>query len=118
MDHVRQKVFIDAITAAEKRHFASPEWGEVRMELADLACDPAYQRRGAGRALTEWGLREARGRKLPVMLTASPMGREVYRKLGFRDLEHLELGVEGEEERVGIWVMVWTPEGWEEPGES
>jgi predicted N-acetyltransferase YhbS len=114
MNPQRQKLFVDAIVAAEKRHFG-PEWGKARIELADLACDPAYQRRGAGTSLTEWGLRKAKKQGLPVMLTASPLGRLIYKKLGFRDLEYLECGVEGEEEKVGTWVMVWTPEGWRKP---
>jgi predicted N-acetyltransferase YhbS len=105
---------MDAITAAEKRIFG-PEWGNLRMELADLACDPKFQRRGAGTVLTEWGLEKARVQGLPIMLTASPLGRKVYQKLGFRDLEYIECGVEGEEERAGAQVMVWTPEGWKGP---
>jgi GNAT superfamily N-acetyltransferase len=111
MDPRRQKTFIDAITAAEKRNFG-PEWGEKRMELADMACDPEYQRRCAGTALVQWVLDKATKEGLPVMLTASPLGRLLYKKLGFRDLEYIECGVEGEEEKVGTWVMVWTPEGW------
>jgi predicted N-acetyltransferase YhbS len=116
MDPKRQKVFIDTIVAAEKRHFG-PEWGKARMELADLACNPVYQRRGAGTSLTEWGIEKAKEQGLPIMLTASPLGRLVYKKLGFRDLEYVECGIEGEDEKVGTWVMVWTPEGWEKPSD-
>jgi GNAT superfamily N-acetyltransferase len=113
MSPLRQKLFIDAITAAEK-HYLGPEWGSKRLELADCVADPKYQRRGAGKALLEWGLKKAREANVPVTLTASPMGRELYLHLGFRELGLFDCGVEGEEERVRTWVMVWVPEGWEE----
>ncbi|KIW09096.1 uncharacterized protein PV09_00041 [Verruconis gallopava] len=112
MDPTRQAEFIDAITAAERRCFG-PQWGQHRMELADLACHPAFQRRGAATALTRWGMAKASLQGVPVMLTASPMGRKVYLNLGFRELDYFEVG--GGIERIGTWVMVWTPDGWEAP---
>lgn len=111
MNPKRQQIFIDAITAAEKQHLG-PEWGPKRLELADCAADPLYHRRGAGKALLEWGMEKAREENVPITLTASPMGRELYLRLGFRELDVFECGEEGGEERVRTWVMVWTPEGW------
>lgn len=113
MDPTRQAQFISAITAAEKKYLGA-QWGPKRLELADCAVDPVYQRRGAGRALVEWGLQMARRDNVPVTLTASPMGRALYLSLGFRELGRFDVG-EGEAwdgERVRTWVMVWVPEGW------
>lgn len=118
MNPRRQQIFIDAIIAAEKQYLGS-EWGNKRLELADCAADPLYHRRGAGKALLEYGLEKAREANVPITLTASPMGRLLYLRLGFRELGFFDCGEEGEEgegkgeeEKVRTWVMVWTPEGW------
>lgn len=53
--------------------------------LDTCAVDPAFQRRGVAGKLVEWGLEEAKRRGgLECMTEASPMGRTVYTKLGFR----------------------------------
>ncbi len=55
------------------------------LTLDTCAVDPAFQRRGVAGKLVEWGLEEARRRGgLECTTEASPMGRTVYRKLGFR----------------------------------
>lgn len=56
--------------------------------------DPAFQRRGIAARLVQWGLDEAERRGgLECLTEASPMGRTVYAKLGFKqdggELEHL-----------------------------
>jgi GNAT superfamily N-acetyltransferase len=113
MDPTRQKIFIDAINEAEKRNFGA-EWGPKRLELATMACNAKYHRRGAGKALMEYGLQQAREHNTPITLTASPLGRLMYKNLGFKDLDLVVCGEEGSEEKVSTWVMVWTPEGWTE----
>ncbi|KAI1463059.1 putative GNAT family acetyltransferase [Daldinia caldariorum] len=53
--------------------------------LDTCAVDPAFQRRGVAGKLVEWGLEEAKRRGgLECATEASPMGRTVYKKLGFR----------------------------------
>lgn len=111
MNPTRQHLFITAITTAEKQHLG-PSWGPKRLELADCATDPLYHRRGAGKALVEWGMEKAREANVPITLTASPMGRELYLRLGFGEVGVFECGEVGEVERVRTWVMVWTAEGW------
>ncbi|OCK79305.1 hypothetical protein K432DRAFT_300159 [Lepidopterella palustris CBS 459.81] len=96
MDPIRQKLFIETITAAEKQYFGH-EWGKKRLVLADLAADPKYHRRGAGKALLQYG---------------SPMGRYLYTHLGFKELGYVDCGIKGEEKRIRTWIMVWLPEGW------
>ncbi|MDA0368040.1 MAG: GNAT family N-acetyltransferase [Proteobacteria bacterium] len=55
--------------------------------LQNLATRAAYRRRGIGTALTRHAMREGRKRGfLTGVLQASPMGRGVYRDIGFRDV--------------------------------
>lgn len=52
--------------------------------LDTCAVDPAFQRRGVAGKLVEWGLEEAiRRGGLECTTEASPMGRTVYKRLGF-----------------------------------
>ncbi|KAJ5669275.1 hypothetical protein N7462_010345 [Penicillium macrosclerotiorum] len=49
------------------------------------AVDPDFQRKGIAKALTQWGLDEAKLRGIPECITeASAMGRHVYAKMGFK----------------------------------
>jgi GNAT superfamily N-acetyltransferase len=107
MDPLRQKIFIDAITAAEKHHLG-PQWGTTRLELADCAADPTYHRRGAGTTLLEYGIAKAREANVPITLTASPMGRQLYLRFGFKELGFFDCGEGDGVERVRTWVMVWV----------
>jgi GNAT superfamily N-acetyltransferase len=110
-DEVRHRLFIDSLAAAEARYFG-PEWGKKRLVLDDLVTDPRYLRRGAGKALVNWGLAKAREEQVPITLTSSPLGRNLYRYLGFEELAYVDCGVEDSGEKVAFSVMVWTPEGW------
>lgn len=66
----------------------------------------------------------AREANTPVTLTSSPMGRELYRKLGFAELGLVDIDggkeEEGGEGIITTWVMVWVPDGFEKSpvGES
>ncbi|OTA90730.1 hypothetical protein M434DRAFT_397818 [Hypoxylon sp. CO27-5] len=52
--------------------------------LDTCAVDPAFQRRGIAAKLVAWGLEEAKRRGgLECTTEASPMGRVVYKRLGF-----------------------------------
>jgi GNAT superfamily N-acetyltransferase len=52
--------------------------------LDTCAVDPAFQRRGVAGKLVAWGLEEAKRRGgLECTTEASPMGRVVYKRLGF-----------------------------------
>lgn len=67
--------------AREKASSDSP----ALFALDTCAVDPAFQRRGVAAKLVEWGLEEAKRRGgLECVTEASPMGRTVYKKLGFR----------------------------------
>lgn len=56
-----------------------------------LHTDPAFQGRGAGGKLIEWGTKIADKLGLPAYLEASPKGHSVYQRHGFEDLEVFDL---------------------------
>jgi GNAT superfamily N-acetyltransferase len=55
-----------------------------------LHTDPAFQGRGAGGMLIEWGTKKADELGLPAYLESSPEGHRVYQRYGFGDLEVLD----------------------------
>ncbi|KAG9529344.1 hypothetical protein KCU93_g3551, partial [Aureobasidium melanogenum] len=66
--------------AREKATSTSP----AIFTLDTCAVNPAFQRRGIAAKLVQWGLDEAERRGgLECTTEASPMGRTVYKKLGF-----------------------------------
>ncbi|KAK4182647.1 acyl-CoA N-acyltransferase [Podospora australis] len=81
--------------------------GHVMLKI--LLCHPDYQRRGAGRALTEWGIQEARRLGLCTTVFASPMGLRLYKKLGFREMGRFKVQLEGDEEFLEIPALVLRP---------
>jgi GNAT superfamily N-acetyltransferase len=114
MDPVRQNLFMEAITAAEKKYFG-PEWGKKRLECVDFVTDARYQRRGAGTELMKCGFELATKHQVPITLTASPLGRYMYTRLGFQELGVVDCEVQGDEEKAWTYVMIWVPEGWKKP---
>lgn len=57
--------------------------------IADIATDPAHQRRGLGRQVVEWLLTDIRDRAPAgayVTLVGDPPGQRLYRALGFDDV--------------------------------
>jgi len=82
--------------------------------LKILLCHPDYQRRGAGRALTEWGINEAARRGLCTTVFASPMGLKLYQKLGFREIGRFRVQLDGDEEYLDIPALVLKPKGAEQ----
>lgn len=81
------------------------------MFLKILLCHPAYQRRGAGSALTKWGIDQAARHGLDTTVFASPMGLELYKKLGFEEVGRFRVQVDGDEEYLEIPALVL---GWKD----
>ncbi|KAF1982323.1 hypothetical protein K402DRAFT_384696 [Aulographum hederae CBS 113979] len=115
MDPARQAVFIDTLVTAEKKHFGR-EYGPIHLYLADLSVDPKYHRRRVGSALMQYGMDKAKEPHIPITLTCGDRARLFYLACGFRNVGFVECGVEGEDERVGTWLMYWAPEGWVKSG--
>jgi predicted N-acetyltransferase YhbS len=75
--------------------------------LKVLAVHPGYQRKGVGAALVDWGIKHARARGEKVYLEATPFGKGLYLKKGFKTVGELHVGVEGDEVRLPC--MLWDP---------
>jgi len=76
------------------------------MFLKILLCHPSYQRRGAGSALTKWGIDQAARHGLDTTVFASPMGLALYKKLGFREIGRFRVQVDEEVEFLEIPALV------------
>jgi predicted N-acetyltransferase YhbS len=103
---------METLVREEKRIFG-PEWGPKRLILESLSVVPEYHRRGVGKALMEIGFKMAREENVPITITSSVLGKYLYDSLGFKTLDYIECGIEGQDEKVGVTAMVWTPEGWD-----
>ncbi|KAK4455194.1 putative N-acetyltransferase ycf52-like protein [Podospora aff. communis PSN243] len=96
--------------AANKRDFFDSRYTRGHMFLKILLCHPDYQRRGAGCALTTWGIQEGRRLGLNTTVFASPMGLNLYRKLGFREIGRFRVQLEGDEDFLEIPALVLPPD--------
>jgi GNAT superfamily N-acetyltransferase len=63
--------------------------GHVLLYL--LFVDPAYQRKGAGAMMVEWGCGLADQLMLPAWVEASPYGHGLYAKYGYEDIEDVRV---------------------------
>ena len=63
----------------------------VRPDLKLLHTNPEHQRRGAASMLLKWGADEADRLGLESYLEASPDGKFLYEKRGFRELETIKM---------------------------
>lgn len=57
--------------------------------IADVATDPAHQRRGLGRVVMQWLIADIRARApegASITLLGAPPGQRLYRSLGFVDV--------------------------------
>ncbi|RII16849.1 hypothetical protein CUC08_Gglean003295 [Alternaria sp. MG1] len=75
--------------------------------LSLLATHPDYRRRGAGTALTQWGIDQAMTAGFDVGLEASPMGFPLYQHLGFIHLEDHVLKADNDSTSVVLRIMVY-----------
>jgi ribosomal protein S18 acetylase RimI-like enzyme len=110
MDPVRQKKFVDAVIAAETKYFGP--LGDIRLEAVDIVVHPKYHRRGIGKALMNWGMDLATEKKVPITLTASPMGKLLYSYMGFKELGVVDCEVAGDDgKKAWTYAMIWMPKG-------
>jgi GNAT superfamily N-acetyltransferase len=89
LDPTEQRFASQMFRSLWKRRI-SYAWEKVKSDspaifiLDVCAVDPAFQRRGIAGKLVQWGLKEAKRRgNLECTTEASPMGRVVYKRLGF-----------------------------------
>lgn len=77
---------------------AEPQSAQKSVMILDLcAMDPEFQRRGIASRLVQWGLEEARRLgDIEAITEASRMGRSVYKRLGFQEIEEIQYEVDAE----------------------
>jgi len=61
------------------------------LDLDSLYVDPAYQRKGIGKMLLQWGLQRADDGQNNVRLMASEAGAQLYRATGFDEVGSIDL---------------------------
>jgi len=78
-----------------------------------LATDPDYQRRGLGSMLLRHGLAMADADSKKTYVEATELGYPVYLKLGWKEVDRLELDLKkwGQEKPGYHWIMVREPGG-------
>jgi predicted acetyltransferase len=97
-------------TREAKCHIFNDFLGDSFFQLQILATHPRYQRLGAGTVLCNWGLKMSRLENVAVSVFASPMGRKLYRKLGFQKLSNVIIQAEGDDEVISLTAMLYLPE--------
>ena len=105
MNPKRQAAFAEAIGKARQAYFDDID-GQDQIYLQILGTHPDYMRRGFGASLVHWGISVAKQDKLVVPLTASPMGKLLYSRLGFETLGQIVIQVREEPEMVFLVIMV------------
>ena len=75
-----------------------------------MVVDPLAQGKGVGRALIDYGMQKADASdpSLPCWLEASAAGVPIYKRLGFRQVEWVEIDVDGPQgpQKAGMPAMV------------
>ena len=75
-----------------------------------VVVDPLAQGKGVGRALIDYGMQKADASdpSLPCWLEASAAGVPIYKRLGFRQVEWVEIDVDGPQgpQKAGMPAMV------------
>lgn len=98
------------ITAKSKAEVFDSVFGPRQLHLQILATHPNYQRRGAGRALCEWGIRLAERVSVPITVFASPMGSILYQRTGFMPVDEVRIkAMEDHDEGVVLVAMMFIP---------
>lgn len=77
-----------------------------------LQTDPAFQGRGAGGMLVDWGTKKAEKLGLPIYLESSKAGYRLYQKHGFKDIETFKVDFSpfGGPLHEQL-LMIWEPSG-------
>ncbi|PWW80324.1 acyl-CoA N-acyltransferase [Tuber magnatum] len=89
----------------------SQEGRKIRWHLHILGVDPSWRRRGVGRLLVSWGMKNGAKEGVICSLESSPTGRALYEKLGFKAIDVWAPfeGFKEEFENITAPMMVWQP---------
>jgi GNAT superfamily N-acetyltransferase len=95
------------VKQCEDKYLGKGEADEA-WRLWTLAVDPSYQRRGIGGLLVDWGLNQARAKGAKAYTDASPFGKGLYLKKGFKIVENMIVCDDGDQLEAPF--MVWNGE--------
>ncbi|KAK9422937.1 hypothetical protein SUNI508_04604 [Seiridium unicorne] len=107
-DRVRAEKVIGPLAEMREHLFA----GARHIYVHVIAVHPAYQRRGVGRALIEWGIDLCDRSGLPIYLESSPTTMPLYKKMGFVILKEKivhKKDILGTEADIEVSLMVRMP---------
>lgn len=79
--------YFGALVKAREDTFPSDEPYAL---MANLVVSPAWQRKGVGKLLLEWGLKVADDKGLKCWIDASPQGLGLYKQCGWQEAKVLE----------------------------
>lgn len=83
------------------------EASDLEAVLALLCCHPDWERRGAGTALTQWGVDKAKEMGLPAYVEASVPGQPVYERVGFKPIDAVVMRAEDiDREKDQVYVTL------------
>ncbi len=97
------EVFRVTLTNARKRLFDD----DHHIQLLLLGTHPEYRKQGLGSSLCKQGMGFAKDENAYVSVFGSPMGKELYESLGFRELESIEVRAPGEKQTLSISAMTY-----------
>ncbi|OCL07415.1 hypothetical protein AOQ84DRAFT_295130 [Glonium stellatum] len=107
-DPRRMRAWTDTL-ASSRRVLFDRYYGTRHFQLQILATHPEHQRRGAGSSLCRWGMQLAKERNMAISVFASPMGKQLYRHLGFHSLASVTIKVQEEDDYVILEAMAYIP---------
>ncbi|KAF1978800.1 hypothetical protein BU23DRAFT_188644 [Bimuria novae-zelandiae CBS 107.79] len=93
-----------------KVYYFERQYGSQQIQLQILATHPMFQRLGAGSRLVDEGIRLAKMSNNAISVFASPMGRRLYSKLGFKSIASVVVQVKDDPEFVSVEAMTYEPE--------
>lgn len=79
------------------------KYDKRQCRLVDMGTHPNHLRKGAARMMLDFALKKATKDQVAIVLFASPMGREVYKRAGFKDLEEVTVQIGGEKEYLEMF---------------
>lgn len=107
----RMQAWKQILQEAKDQYFES-QYGSRQIQLQILATHPKFQRLGAGSRLVNEGIRFAEASAKAISVFASPMGKRLYSKLGFKSIASVTVQAGGETESVSVEAMVYEPENY------
>lgn len=105
-DPARVKAFRQKLGDCNIRWFDEVYGDKQQLRLTILGTHPDYRQRALATKLVQWGIAKSEEERTPITLFASPMGKKLYNKLGFKEIGSEKIQVPGDEAFVNLLGMV------------